>query len=308
MLALTLAAALALGGARLAPTPTRAPAVVALPARAQPPPLVAAPAAPLPLGAAEAALRARRADARAPPLVDARQLAPEVSAALVGAGTDFAVPETGTDAARAFCAHPTPRFIGGALCALAGARLAAGGAPGAAELLALAASAPVWWAQEWLIHDKLLHSRFDWFGERTHRWHHELPYYHACIDPLPLAAAWFGGLLGAVLGVGVGLLHALPLRGGLAFAFGYTAWGLAYELCHYLAHTKVPLRGHLCSVRTHHMRHHVHSDEYWLAFTLPLIDDLAGTRPRRPADVPRKAAPGSVGRGARRRAPPPPPQ
>ena len=58
---------------------------------------------------------------------------------------------------------------------------------------AAAASAAVvfWPVQEWIIHDRLLHSEEEWFGERIHEWHHALPYYHVSFDSVELAAGWF---------------------------------------------------------------------------------------------------------------------
>ena len=41
-----------------------------------------------------------------------------------------------------------------------------------ADLAAAVATAVFWCLQEWLIHDKLLHSPSTWFGETVHRWHH----------------------------------------------------------------------------------------------------------------------------------------
>ena len=91
-----------------------------------------------------------------------------------------------------------------------------------------------WCAQEWLIHDKLLHAEAAWLDPvvAIHRNHHELPYFHTSIDAPALAWAFFGaaallcalGALGATL---AGLAPA-PLAGARALAAlaSYTAMGL----------------------------------------------------------------------------------
>lgn len=247
----------------------------------------------------EAAYEAARAyrEVHARPLMRLSQLeavAPE-KARLLASRVDFDVPSTVPGAVRAFCTHPTGRFIGGAFAATAVARVAVGGA-GGADAVAFLATASFWCMQEWLIHDKLLHSADEWFGERVHRWHHELPYYHVSMDGLGLAAAWFGTVALLLLGAGWACGAPGPALTSLAT---YTLFGGLYEACHFIAHTRVPLPAPLAAVRTHHMRHHTLDDSYWLAFTLPAIDDLFGTNPR-PRDVVRAGGRGPR-RGGRRR-------
>ena len=219
-------------------------------------------------------------------LVDIRHLdslAPEVAARL-RERVNFDVPATRRQAISTFFAHPTARFISGALV-LALAVRARLGPPTPADALAVVATATFWAFQEWAIHDKLLHSAHSWFGETVHRWHHELPYYHVSLDGLGLAAVWFSVV--ATLLVAFGALTATMPACVSALA-SYTLCGGLYEAAHYLAHTRVPLPPALRAIRRHHCRHHTVSDSYWLAFTVPAIDTLLGTNPR-PQDVTRAA-------------------
>ena len=150
------------------------------------------------------------------------------------------------------------------------------------DVIAFVVTASFWMVQEWLIHDKLLHSKEQWFGREIHRWHHELPYYHVSMDGLGLASVWFATV--AAILIGVGLLTAAPLGPCLTALATYTLCGGIYEAAHYLAHTPVPLPKTLNRMRRHHTLHHTVSDENWLAFTIPAVDSLFGTNPE-PFDV-----------------------
>jgi len=146
---------------------------------------------------------------------------------------------------------------------------------------ASAATALLWTVQEWVIHDKLLHSQQAWLGKRVHRWHHELPYYHVSLDGLGLAAVWFATVSIVLVGIGLFTSTLAPCLTALAV---YTLCGGLYEAAHFLAHTRTPLPRYLENVRRHHALHHNLSDQYWLAFTVPAIDTFFGTAPD-PIDV-----------------------
>lgn len=246
--------------------------------------------APAPIAAFDTlrALRASRPPS-APAIVSAAQLEPGLAAALTACGCEFDVPTTMRGAASMFFAHPTPRLIVALLALSLAVRVGMGVPAGLADAAVAAATSIGWWLQEWVLHDKLLHSQHSWFGEQIHRRHHDLPYFHVSIDGVQLAAAWFVSvalLLAATAAAGA---LSAPL-GATALVF-YTLWGGVYEWSHFLAHTRVPLRGHWARVRAQHTLHHVHSDEYWLAFCLPGLDSVLGTSPR-PGDVPRMAGGG----------------
>ena len=153
--------------------------------------------------------------------------------------------------------------------------LAAASAPLSMTDLALFATSIVfWWFQEHILHRKALHSNFDWMGKRIHEAHHDRPYHHVSIDSAELIMGW-------LLTVHVFLRAVLPLPLALSATIGYATAGLFYEWAHYIVHTKVkPKRGSFWArVRDNHMRHHKINEKYWLAFSVPGIDDLFGTNP-----------------------------
>lgn len=190
---------------------------------------------------------------------------------------DFDVPRTRTAAALKFVRQPTALFIGAALAASARARMILPLPLGMADIAAALATAAFWIIQEWVIHDKLLHSASPWYGSTIHRWHHELPYYHVSMDGLSLAVVWFTTVAFLLLGVGT-LTHTVAQC--LSSLVTYTLCGGIYEAAHFLAHTRTPLPWPLDIWRRHHAQHHCVSDRYWLAFTLPVVDSLFGTNPR----------------------------
>ena len=207
------------------------------------------------------------------PLVHLAQLeahSPEIAARLAQR-VNFNVPSTVPQAVNTFFGHPTAQFISAALAMAMAARVGMGVPIGAADAFAGITTAAFWCVQEWLIHDKLLHSEHSWFGETVHRWHHELPYYHVSLDGLGLAAVWFATVGVLLIGFGVLTSTLAPCLTSLAV---YTFCGGLYEAAHYLAHTRVPLPPMLRKIRKHHTHHHTLSDEYWLAFTVPAIDSL----------------------------------
>jgi hypothetical protein len=136
-----------------------------------------------------------------------------------------------------------------------------------------AATALFWCFQEWALHDKLLHSPFDWFGKDIHAFHHDLPYYHLSVDGLDLASVWF--VVAAAACVALAPTWAVACTAVAA----YTLCGLVYEFAHFISHTKAPLPPMLAALRQHHMNHHLVSSRHWLAFTLPWVDAAMGTLP-----------------------------
>ena len=142
------------------------------------------------------------------------------------------------------------------------------------DLALFATSIVFWWFQEHILHQKALHSNFDWMGKRIHEAHHARPYHHVSIDSAELIMGW-------LLTVHVFLRAVLPLPLALSATIGYASAGLFYEWAHYIVHTKVkPKRGSFWArVRDNHCRHHKINEKYWLAFSVPALDDLFGTNP-----------------------------
>ena len=130
-----------------------------------------------------------------------------------------------------------------------------------------------WVFQEHVLHDKVLHSSWNWMGKDIHQGHHDKPYFHISIDPPALMITW---MIAAHL-----LLKAiLPWPLALTATVAYATAGLYYEWSHYIVHTKVPPPNRLArQMRDNHMRHHCVDHRYWLAFSLPLVDDWMGTNP-----------------------------
>lgn len=137
-----------------------------------------------------------------------------------------------------------------------------------------AATIGFWSLQEHFLHQRLLHSPVDWFGKRIHEEHHEKPYYHVSIEPAPMLLAWMGIAHLAFRAI-------LPLPLALTATLAYYGAGLFYVWSHYIVHTKVRLESSFWkTVKKNHMRHHLVSDEYWFAFSLPQVDDVFRTNPR----------------------------
>lgn len=204
--------------------------------------------------------------------MDLRQLDPALAVEVREAG-NFDMPTTLEGAVVEFFSHGTPQFIALMFFTTLLARFACFGAPTLGDGVTAAAVGAFWIVQEWAIHDKLLHSTESWFGSEIHGFHHDLPYYHISIDGLGLALSWFLAAAAALLLV----MPSLPLA--LVAMATYTLMGGVYEFCHFIAHTRVPLRGYLQDVRKHHMNHHVLNSEYWLAFTCPDVDRAFATAP-----------------------------
>ena len=132
-----------------------------------------------------------------------------------------------------------------------------------------------WWFQEHFLHQRVLHSKFDWAGKRIHEGHHAQPYYHVSIEPAGLIMGW----LATAFVILTLLLPSLSLS--ISATIGYALAGLFYEWSHYLVHTKVPLHKSKfwTRIKSNHVRHHVVNHNYWFGFSLPWIDDLFRTNP-----------------------------
>lgn len=142
------------------------------------------------------------------------------------------------------------------------------------DIATFAGMALFWCFQEHFIHEKLLHSNYNWMGKEIHENHHAKPYFNVSIDPAWLMIAWLSTahVLFRVA------LPSLPLA--LSATLGYASAGLVYEWAHYIVHTRVkPPNAFWKRVRDNHIRHHLVDDRYWLSFTLPLVDDIFGTNP-----------------------------
>jgi len=140
-----------------------------------------------------------------------------------------------------------------------------------------AATVVFWWFQEFFVHRKLLHSAWDWYGKRIHAEHHQNSYLHISIDPAGLMLGWL-----VVAHVMLRLMLPLPLA--LSATFAYAAAGLWYEYLHFIVHTRVRFRpnSYWEKMKSHHSRHHLVNENYWLGFSLPVIDTWMGTNPHHP--------------------------
>ena len=134
-----------------------------------------------------------------------------------------------------------------------------------------------WWIQEHFLHDKVLHSKFDWIGKQIHQSHHDKPYYHISVDSVGLLLGWM------VVAHFVLFRWWLPLPLALSATLGYSVAGLFYEWAHFIVHTKVRFRGFgsrfWIQVRDNHIRHHRICSDFWFAFSIPWIDDLFQSNP-----------------------------
>jgi len=185
------------------------------------------------------------------------------------------VPKKMPDALNRFFLGPDqgPICVVGVLTVFSAWRLVIQPTIGTTDALAFAASIMLWWLQEHIMHEKLLHSDFDWVGKKIHQDHHDKPYFHISIDRFELILGW----LAAAHGV---LRLLLPLNLALSATIGYACAGLMYEWAHYLAHTRVkPANEFWKRVKDNHVKHHLVDNRYWFGFSLPAIDDWFGTNP-----------------------------
>lgn len=144
---------------------------------------------------------------------------------------------------------------------------------GAKDVFAFSCAVVFWWFQEYILHQRLLHSRFNWLGKEIHLGHHEKPYFHISIDPVEIMLGW--------LAIAYVLFRTLlPLDLALSATVGYTLAGLGYEWSHYIAHTRVrPPTTFFRTIRDNHMKHHLIDESHWFAFSLPMLDNIFGTNP-----------------------------
>jgi hypothetical protein len=141
------------------------------------------------------------------------------------------------------------------------------------DVIVFAVTLVFWSFQEHFLHEKVLHSKMDWIGKDIHQGHHEKPFYHISIESAPL-------LLGWMFTAHVILRALLPYSLALTATIAYSLSGMFYEWVHYIVHTKVRFRSNYWRrVKENHVRHHMVSDHYWFAFTMPVIDDLFNTNP-----------------------------
>lgn len=192
--------------------------------------------------------------------------------------TDLESITTYEEALRVFFSRPGPRRI----AKTAGAALLARaflGPPSPGELATCVGVAAWWPLQEWLTHKYLLHLKprdgFDLYFAQRHRWHHEHP---RDVDGTLLPMRVLRGST-PVVG-GLFLLALGPRRRTLSAMATYTTMTLLYEWTHFLVHTGIQPKGAFyTTLRRNHRLHHFRSEQYWYAFTLPLVDTVLGTNP-----------------------------
>jgi len=153
-------------------------------------------------------------------------------------------------------------------------------------LAAAALGALGWTLAEYLIH------RFDGHGmkgktpfSKEHLAHHA--------DPSTFAATWKKAVVATVvvslLGAGGHALVGLP---GVAFAVGFTAMYVAYEVIHRRIHTHAPLHAYAAWARRHHLVHHHVAPRCNHGVTTSLWDHAFGTwQASATVRVPRRHAP-----------------
>ena len=187
-----------------------------------------------------------------------------------------AVPTNMRDAIRRFFFGKEigPILVVGSIASFLQTRFALATPPSMADLAVFATSIVFWWVQEHVLHQKALHSNIDWVGKRIHEAHHARNYFHVSIDSAELIIGW-------LLTVHLFLRAVLPLHLAMSATIGYAMAGLFYEWAHYIVHTKVKRkRGSFwAKMRDNHMRHHRINERYWLAFSVPALDDWFGTNP-----------------------------
>lgn len=144
---------------------------------------------------------------------------------------------------------------------------------GVPDIIVFAMTFLFWSFQEHFLHEKVLHSKADWIGKDIHQTHHDKPYYHISLDPAILLIGW-------MLAAHCFFQLLLPLPLALTASVAYSSAGLFYEWAHYIVHTRVKCSTKFWKrVKENHMRHHLVSDNYWYAFSLPWMDDWFQTNP-----------------------------
>lgn len=187
---------------------------------------------------------------------------------------EFEVPKTWIDTVETFLGQSSMQFIIGALLSTILLRSLQGPLV-AMDLGVIVLTGIAWYIQEWLVHHNLFHGNdgssihpFEY-----HDWHHDMPYFHIATDSLQLCATWFAAV-SAVTGLATSVL-GVPTTLALDTLATYTFFGLTYETFHYLAHTKVPLKGWLQKMRQNHVFHHLEPTSY-LSMN-PAVDNIMGS-------------------------------
>lgn len=183
-------------------------------------------------------------------------------------------------ALRVFFSRPGPRAIAKIAGATWGLR-ALLGPPGVRDVVAAAAAVAVWPLQEWVLHKHVLHldprrlGGFDPSFARAHRTHHA--------DPRDIDTTLLPPPVIRAAGPGAALIWFLvfgPSRAALTAMAAYSTMALFYEWTHFIVHTNVkPVTRYGATVRRNHRLHHFRHEQYWFAFTLPLVDRWFGTDP-----------------------------
>jgi hypothetical protein len=192
------------------------------------------------------------------------------------------------EAAKVFFAQPGPRLVA-AHAATAWMARALAGPPSLGDARALAGLALGWPLMEWYAHKHVLHAKprqlgggrmGELFGPR-HRAHHRRP----GDMELTLLPIWVLLTAMPVQSSGWWMLARRRSTALTGVAAAATA-ALVYEWTHFLVHTSYrPKSGLFKRLRDNHRRHHYRNENYWLAFTWPLVDRVMGTEPD-PKSVP----------------------
>ena len=185
------------------------------------------------------------------------------------------VPTEMIDAIRTFffCGDGGPLYVTMSICSFLAWRINLAPVLTLMDSVVFVSTIIFWSFQEHFLHEKVLHSTFDWFGKEIHQGHHDKPYHQISIDPASL-------LLGWMVSAHVLFRLLLPLPLALTATIAYSLAGMGYEWAHYIVHTKVRFKSRFWKrVRENHTRHHLINHNYWFAFSLPWIDNVFGTNP-----------------------------
>lgn len=198
---------------------------------------------------------------------------------------------------RMFAASGSARVLAVAAVVLVAARVAFDGAPGRADLLAVAVTLAITGPVEWIIHRFLLHAPPDAWASRVlgtgtgHRRHHLDPpdvdwLLLRWVDAAVFVTAF--GLVTAGWSVPLMWLTGAPIVAGFLSAWACAALGLLhYEWVHLLVHTRYrPRTRYYRGLARHHRLHHFRNERYWLGVTSNTGDRLLRTLPRETGDVP----------------------
>lgn len=193
---------------------------------------------------------------------------------------NYKVPTTWEEATTIFWNQPQAQVLGGAFLASALLRFLAFPTFGFADLAAIGLTKAAWELQEWAYHYRNFHGNNgkSHFPFDYHNQHHDLPYYHVAMEPTSVCACYVLSVTGlaTITGAVLGPL-ALPVVATTHASFLLSS--LYYIWVHYLAHSKVPLKGELQAARMHHIQHHL-DHEVNLNMASHTIDSIVGTVPK----------------------------